>query len=116
MVIMLEGILAGIVGGVSWSLMGYFKSKKKSGKIEQFNEVKFGKSILIGLAVGVSYEYFGVPYDMTVQGMLAFGAVGAIENGLKALFRRLAKKKNLKLVVNAILEVVERIVLRKIKR
>ncbi|MEM4497322.1 MAG: hypothetical protein QW692_00665 [Nitrososphaerota archaeon] len=84
---MVEGIIAGVVGGALYALAGYLKAREKNG--EKFDAAKFGKTILLGAVLGALNYALGLGLigdDIAVMALA--GEVAVIEQIAKAMFGR----------------------------
>lgn len=82
-------VLTGAASGALYSFMGWAKSKKKDGTIQEFDVYALGRSVIIGAIVGGTAVYFGISFDNQMDLFASSGLVFVIDTGLKALKRRI---------------------------
>lgn len=66
----LEGIVAGAIGGLGWSLVGLAKEKTGE-KPEDFDYKKTVKTVILGVAVGGYMGYSGLAVDFDAISVMA---------------------------------------------
>lgn len=81
---MLEQIAAGAGAGITIALAGWGKSKG-----EKFDFTKFGTTIVIGAVGGAIASVTKIEIDLAITYAASLGFTALVENGLKALKRRI---------------------------
>lgn len=82
----IESIAYAIVAGITYALTGYGKNSN-----EEFNWVKFGTPVVIGVFTGLYMWFSKTSLEMSHQFILNLGLVTLIEQGLKTIKRRILK-------------------------
>ncbi len=79
-------ILAGVIGGIGYSLVGWAQSYKHEG--DEFDWIKFGKAVVIGALVGAGSGYSGQTYSVLFTGTLGVGVIKVVDVLWKAIVKR----------------------------
>ena len=88
---MWEQILAGVVTGIGYSLVGWKRPNNNKVFGEKFNWASLAKSVLVCVAVGAIAGYSGQDFNVLLTGSLGIGAtkgIGVIWDYLKYWFFR----------------------------
>lgn len=80
---MLEVIAKGVLAGVMYSLSGFAKKEN-----QDFDAGKFLTTAIVGGFAGLGMALSGVDLATSHQLVLGMGATAAIENVLKAVYRK----------------------------
>jgi hypothetical protein len=90
--LILWGILVGAFAGAGTSVIGYLKGKT----YEQIEWDRVFTTVVLGLIVGGTAGYMGVPFDQAYEVVLALGLITVINQVALGLYRRIVdwyKKK-----------------------
>lgn len=97
---MLYAIGGGLVAGAAYGLWKYYNKKQKAKEDGRefkfsFKKKKFVKTLLIGAVIGGAAAYAGMPVEIAFENeILYFGAVVAVEEGIKTV-RRVFKHRRI---------------------
>ena len=79
----MNSILSGIGAGITYALTSW---GKKEG--QEFDWIKFGRTVILGAICGMAFEVTGAPFDLTMTYLINLGAVPVIENLLLIIKRK----------------------------
>ena len=84
----LHAIIVGVLGGLAYAITGLMKSILR----EPFSAKKFARTLIIGVAAGVTLSLSGYEVDVNaIDVAVAAGATALAEQLIMAIFRAISK-------------------------
>ncbi|MCJ7816495.1 MAG: hypothetical protein MUP55_01435 [Candidatus Aenigmarchaeota archaeon] len=80
-------ILASVLSGILYSVIAYLKSE------EDFDEVKFSRTLMVGAIVGFLMGYYGIGFTQAYDLMMSLGIIALIDQFIALLMKKYKKSK-----------------------
>lgn len=80
-------ILASVLSGILYSVIAYIKSE------EEFDEVKFSRTLVVGAVVGFLMGYYGIGFTQAYDLMMSLGIIALIDQFIALLMKKYKKSK-----------------------
>lgn len=87
MIIMLEQIIQGAVGGLVYAFSGFANKPSK----EKFDYAKMGTSVVIAALVGAVAGYTGQDFGVVANSALAMAITTVVQKGYSAISKKFLK-------------------------